>query len=69
VTDIVAGNAIATLTRIGNSVGLRGRFGTEWGIIQLRARIDALEAAVFCDPEPAASLDWSDLAKASKETA
>lgn len=66
--SIAAGNAIAMLTTLGNSVGLPGRFGYTWGIIQLRARIDALEAAVSSDPEPTEALDWSALAEPTKET-
>lgn len=51
---------IKRLTAVGNALGLEGGFGTRWGFIQLRARLDALETAVMED-EDCLPLDWSEL--------
>lgn len=56
--------AIDKLTAMGNAVGLPGRFGVQWGFIQLRARLDALESAVM-DDVANTRLDWDALAVAA----
>lgn len=48
--------AINRLTAVGNAVGLEGRFGTRWGMIQLKARLHALERLVMEDPDPTVPL-------------
>lgn len=35
---------IETLTKIGNLLGLEGRFGVRWGLVQLHARLALVEA-------------------------
>ncbi len=60
---------IDRLTAVGNALGLEGRFGAKYGLVQLRARLDACVAAVFEDPEADAELDWRALARPARPDA
>jgi hypothetical protein len=57
---------IERLSAMGNLMDLPGPFGVKWGFIQLRARFNALEAAVMDDHEPPVPLDWESLSASSR---